>query len=351
MLADALVGTVRHHLAGPRPSFSAASVLVLVGGEVVAEVVQGVEAAYADAAGTPQAGAAAVTPDTRFDLASITKLFTAAVLLEVLADRGLDPDSSVTDALPGYPRGVRFVHLLTHTAGMPPVWSGWREAPDPQEARRRVLDLAPVAPPGGASVYSCVGYLHAGFAAEALAGRPLDALVAQRITGPLGMTVTGFRPAPGTPVAATEWQEHPAPGMTHGAVHDETARALGGVAGNAGIFATARDLARYGEALRTGAPGVLRESTRGWMTSPLVPGDGYGQAAGPRLADRTNFGRLAEGSFGHTGFTGTMLLVNPDRDLTLVVLTNRVHPSRKWSDPSMFRREVAAVVAGNGPWT
>jgi CubicO group peptidase (beta-lactamase class C family) len=320
VLQDELAENVRRHAAGRRPSFTAAQVLVVVDGTPAADVVHGLEAAYADAAETPSGDAAAVTPDTRFDLASVTKLFTAAVLLEVLADHGLSLETPVGDVLPAYRgRDTRFGHLLGHTAGLPPVWSGWREAADPADARRRVLALAPVAAAGVAHVYSCVGYMHAGFAAEELAGVGLDVLVARRITGPLGMTATGYRPAPGTPVAATEWQEHPAPGITRGAVHDEAA----------------------------GAPGVLRESTRSLMSQPLpspAARPDYLQAAGARLADPAGYGPLAAGSLGHTGFTGTMLLVNPERSLTLVVLTNRVHPSREWNDPSVFRQDVAGVV-------
>lgn len=352
MLPEALAATVQRHAAGPRPSFSAAHVLVLVDGAPMAEVVHGVEAAFADESGTPLHDSVAVTPDTRFDLASITKLFTAAVVLEALAEHGLDLRTPVADVLPAYRdagrRDVQVGHLLTHTAGLPPVWAGWRDGPDPERARRAVLDVRPVTAPGERYVYSCIGYLHAGFAAEELAGRPLDELLRRRVTEPLGMTSTGYRPPPGTPVAATEWQSHPTPGITRGAVHDETARAVGGVAGNAGIFATARDLARFGEWLRTGAGGAAHDSTHALMTRPLTHGPGYAQAAGPRIADAANFGRLSDGSLGHTGFTGTMLLIDPRRMLTLVVLTNAVHPSRAWNDPSVFRRDVAAVVAENG---
>jgi CubicO group peptidase (beta-lactamase class C family) len=324
-------------------------VLVLGDGRPVAEVTHGVEAAFVDQQGTPRPEQTALTAATRFDLASITKLFTAALLLEELADHGLGLQTPVAQVLPGYGQEgrsqVRFAHLLTHTSGLPAEWSGWRDGPSPESARRAVLGLRPTVAPGAVHRYSCVGYLHAGFAAEALAGEPLDALLHRRITGPLGLTSTGYRPAPGTPVAATEWQELPVPGITHGEVHDETARSVGGVAGNAGVFATARDLARFGEALRVGAPGVLRESTRELMTRPLVDGAGYGQAAGPRIGDGASFGRLATDSLGHTGFTGTLLLVRPRTGLTLVVLTNAVHPDRRWNAPSVFRGDVAAVVA------
>lgn len=351
VLLEALAATVRRHATGPRPSFTAAHVLVLADGRPVAEVVHGVEAAFADPHGTPLTDTTPVTLETRFDLASITKLFTAAVLLEELADHGIDVDAPVTDALPDYHderrREIRFRQLLTHASGLPAVWPGWRERLTPEEATRAVLGLLPTLPPGEAHVYSCIGYIHAGLAAEALAGRPLDDLL-RRIIDPLGMRSTGYCPAPGTPVAATEWQEHPAPGITRGSVHDETARALGGVAGNAGIFATAGDLARFGEELRTGARGVLRESTRTLMTRPLAHGPGYEQAAGPRIGDRANFGQLADAALGHTGFTGTMLLVAPRTNLTLVVLTNAVHPDRRWNDPSVLRRDVAAVLAENG---
>jgi CubicO group peptidase (beta-lactamase class C family) len=352
---ELLVETIRRHAAGSRPSFTAAQVFVLLDGQPAADLVHGVQQAYADAAGTPFPNAAAVTADTRFDLASITKLFTAAIVLEVLADHDLTIETPVAEVLPAYRedsrRDIRFRHLLTHTAGLPPVWLGWQEGPTPEQARRRLLTVRPGAAPDEAHVYSCVGYIHAGFAAEELTGQRLDELLAERISGPLGMAATGFTPAPGTPTAATEWQERPVPGMTRGVVHDETARALGGIAGNAGVFSTAHDLARFGEALRTGEGGVLRESTRELMTRRVAPAGinpAYEQAAGPRIADAANFGRLASGACGHTGFTGTMLLLHAGRRLTLVTMTNWVHPCRDLTDPGAFRRDVAGILASRG---
>ncbi|MBO9577189.1 MAG: beta-lactamase family protein [Microbacteriaceae bacterium] len=351
MSAGVLDEVVRRHTAGPRPAFTAAQILVLVDGEPIAELVHGVEQAYSDADGAPAADQVPVTTATRFDIASVTKLLTAALLLEELADHGLGLESRVRDVLPEY-RGteredIRFRHLLAHTAGLPPTWGGWRAGPGPEQARAALLALAPGTAPGTVHAYSCIGYLHAGFAIEALAGEPLDAVLRRRIAGPLRLAATGYRPERDEPVAATEWQERPRPGITRGAVHDETARALGGVAGNAGVFATARDLARFGEELRTGAHGVLRETVRTLMQRPIAPAGlqpAYEQAAGPRLADSANFGRLADGGVGHTGFTGTMLLMHPARRLSLVALTNRVHPNREWSDPSVFRRDLADAV-------
>ncbi|MBM0235975.1 serine hydrolase [Micromonospora sp. ATA32] len=173
-------------------------------------------------------------------------------------------------------------------------------------------------------------------------------------------------PAPGTdrhwfpartrtrgPAAATEYQPHIGRGMLRGSVHDENSWSLGGTAGNAGLFGTAADVARFGEMLRQGGavdevrvlrPDTVAEMTRDQLPPPIDPGFRHG--LGVRIGDLHWMGTLATaGAYGHTGFTGTSLLVDPSRDLVVVLLTNRVHPSREWSDIAEIRRAVAEFAA------
>ncbi|MCM3657983.1 beta-lactamase family protein [Agromyces mediolanus] len=286
-----------------------------------------------------------VGPSTRFDLASVTKPIVAAALLAELTDRGLDASLPAAELLPEFRepalRTVRIAELLSHTAGFAPEWHD-REA-DPGAGRFRA-GARPVAPGGTGHRYSCVGFIWAGLAAEALAGAPLDAVVRDRVLEPLGMRDTGFRPHPGLRgrIAATEWQ--PGRGLVHGEVHDETAAALGGVSGNAGLFGTAADLLRFAEALRTGGtggPGLAPAVIEALTTPVALPDDpGFRQALGPRLDEPWMRG-LGPATAGHTGFTGTAFATEPGGRRSLVVLLNRVHPTRESEAIHAFRARVA----------
>jgi len=348
---DDVAEPITERLSAPRgEGFSAAQLTVLRDGEPVARLALGHPARYAGpgAAELAPEQLEPLAPTTRFDIASLTKLLTASVVLETLAAHGVGLDEQVTRHLPAFTHaGVTIRHLLTHTSGLPAVWGGWRERPAPDAALASVLREPLEAPPGTRHLYSCLGYIAAGALVERVAGAPLDELLATLVTTPLGMTRTGYRPASPADTVATELQELPTRGVVRGRVHDETAAVLGGVAGNAGVFSTADDLALFGEELRTGSAGVLGARTRELMTTPQTP-DGVptpsGQAVGPRLGDPAFMGELAPGGIGHTGFTGTMLLVHPERRLTLALLTNRVHPSRD-NDPNPFRRAIAAAIA------
>lgn len=330
--------------------YSAAQFVLVREGEAPVRLALGHAARYAgpDAAPIPDDALEPVTESTRFDIASLTKLLTAAVALETLATHGIDLDEPAARHLPAFAHSdVSIRHLLTHTSGLPAVWGGWREGPTPDEALTAVLTHPLEAAPGSRHLYSCLGYIAAGALLERVAGARLDELLTELITAPLGMTSTGYRPSDPRTTVATELQEFPTREVVRGRVHDETAHALGGIAGNAGVFSTADDLARFGEELRTGAAGVLSARTRRLMTTPQTPPGvttPYGQAVGPRIAEPAFMGTLASGGIGHTGFTGTMLVMHPDRRLTVVVLTNRVHPSRD-NDPNPLRRSLADAVA------
>lgn len=337
----------------PRPLYPGGVLGLDMGGERQT-IVTGVTRAYADAAGTPlpPAEQPPVTPTTLYDLASLTKLVTATVVA-VLADRGtVALDDPVVRYLPAFGTGERrdvtVRHLLTHTAGLPADTFAWREQPDPTTRRASVLAEPLLDRPGTTFRYSCVGYLLLGLLVEQVAGR-LDAVVDEEVAGPLGLDDLGYRPldrrVDADRIAATELRAGAADGR--GLVHDENAASWDGVAGNAGLFGTAADLLGLGRALlellagRHSALGLSPSSARAMVTLGL----------GWRTDDATFMGPLAGRgrAYGHTGFTGTSLLLDEDRDLVAVLLTNRVHPSRRWSELNPFRRAVAAGLAATYP--
>lgn len=364
MTADRLDALLESGTTGHRPLFPGAVLGLDVGGARQVRHV-GATQRYADEAGTllPVDDQPPVTADTLYDLASVTKVVTA-LLVVTLAERGrLALDEPLFDQLDDYPRedreAVTVRRLLTHTSGLPADSAVWRDHPD-VASRRRGLRYEPVTGPGGFR-YSCTGYLLLGQLVEQLAG-PLDELVQSEIAGPLGLTDLGYRPlnrgvGPDR-IAATEvrpvtWSSlvDPAAADTRGIVHDEKAASLDGVAGNAGLFGTAADLLGLGRAyldLLAGRPSPLALSpaaARSMVTDPAV-GDGFGAGLGWRVDSRTVAGPLiGRGrTYSHPGFTGTSLVVDEDRDLVLVLLTNRVHPSRTWSELGPFRQAVAAEV-------
>ncbi|GII58326.1 hypothetical protein Pth03_67150 [Planotetraspora thailandica] len=324
---------------------SAAVATIAVDGRPVAAAAVGEAVRYAGGSEEPLHERPPVAFDSIFDLASITKLFTTAVLLSLADDGRLSLDAPVAAWLPGHYGDrplITLRHLLTHTAGLPP---GNRVEGVPREHRWDTILATPAATPPGPYVYSDVGMITAGRVAEIAGKAPLDVLVRARVTGPLGLADTGYRPEPAARprIVATEHKpERQADGCVRGEVHDETAYALGGVAGHAGLFSTAADLLRFGEFLRAGddrvlSPGALAEMTR----DQGVEGAAFRQGLGVRIGDPASTGPLT-GAFGHTGFTGTSLVVDPCRGLTVVLLTNNVHPLR--GRPGI--RELRHAVAG-----
>ena len=341
-----------------RGAASAAAVMVSVDGRVVAEHAVGRVREWDSPVVPAERLRTAVDADTRFDLASVTKPIVAAALLAELDARGLGPDLRVADVLEEFREpslgDVTVRHLLTHTAGFAAEW--FDRDPD-SEGRRFRAGARPAASVDVRHEYSCVGFIWAGFVAEALAGRPLDKVVRDRVLEPLGMTQTGYRPAAELRpvIAATEFQ--PGRGVVHGEVHDETAWALGGVSGNAGLFGTARDLLRFAEALRCGgrlggrfsghqvlAPAVVEA-----LVTPvgILDVSGYRQALGVRVDEAWMRG-LGPGAVGHTGFTGTGFATVPGGRRSVVFLTNRVHPTRSSTEILSLRERVVDAAARLG---
>ncbi|MFE2511123.1 serine hydrolase domain-containing protein [Streptomyces naganishii] len=347
-----LVQEVHALTTGDRP-WAAGAVVVAGRGPVIAvEAAAGWAVRYA--AYDPEAGRGVELPpgervpmtvDTPFDLASLTKLFTAVAAVQQIERGTLGIDALVGAYLPEFrgaaAHGVTVRQLLTHTSGMRPELPLY-DCPD-YAARLAMLRAEPPVGVPGTYTYSDVNMLLLQHVLERITGRPLDVLIRDGITRPLGMTSTRFGPCPGA--AATEDQRRPWAkadrGMLRGEVHDENAWALGGVAGHAGLFATAGDLAVFCRALLAGGScGPARILGPDFVELLLAP-PGLGFAV-----DQPWFmGELAgRGAAGHTGFTGTSVVIDPATEAFVVLLGNTVHPRRVGAD-SRGRARVATLLA------
>jgi len=292
-----------------------------------------------------------MTADTVFDLASLTKV--AATLPAVLylvgrGEVGLDePAASYLPAIDGPGKDeITVRHLLLHISGLPAERKYYLHLQDPEEIRAAALAEPLVAKPGAAFCYSDIGFITLGELAVAVAGCGLDEFVQDVVCTPLGMTATRYLP-PGDwsdRIAATEIVDGRA---KVGVVHDENAEALGGVAGHAGLFGTAADLARYAAAWAgDGTPpdGLRAEALRA-QTDGLGGRRGLGWGLRHDRWDNMGDGWPETGA-GHTGFTGTCLSVDPSSGLWAVLLTNAVHFGRGPEHSVVgLRKQVHAAVA------
>ncbi|MBB4684237.1 serine hydrolase domain-containing protein [Amycolatopsis jiangsuensis] len=272
-----------------------------------------------------------VTEDSRWDLASVTKPV-AGIVIAALAERGrLSFDDPLPRHLPEYAGGdkaaITVRQLLSHTSGLPGATPLWRT----HSTRAALLDAIRTGPlrtrPGTQVEYSSQGFILLGLIAEAAGQAPLDRLVAQYVTGPAGLTATGYGPVPGA--VATEdcpWRGK----VVRGQVHDENAVVLGGICGHAGLFAPLPDLERLGQILAGGAASLLKPATHTEMTTAHTRGLRRGLAwQGLDVPGSPVGTALTADAYGHTGFTGTSLWLEPGRGRYYVLLTNRVHPSRE----------------------
>jgi CubicO group peptidase (beta-lactamase class C family) len=335
-----LVGEVHALTAGDRPWAAGAVVLAGRGPVIAVAEAAGWAVRYASydprsdtGVELPPAARVPATVDTPFDLASLTKLFTSVAAVQQIERGTLGMDARVGAYLPDFHAaaayGITVRQLLTHTSGLRPELPLY-DRPDDAARLALLRAEAPTSEPGRYR-YSDLNMLLLQFVLERVTGRTLDVLVQDGITRPLGMTATGFAPCPGA--AATEDQRRPWAkadrGMLRGVVHDENAWALGGVAGHAGLFSTARDLAVFCRTLLTGGSyGPARVLGPDFVELLLTPpGLGF-------VVDQPWFmGELAgHGAAGHTGFTGTSLVLDPRTDTFLVVLANTVHPRRRAPD-------------------
>ena len=301
------------------------------------------------------AGAAAVTPETIYDTASLTKAVVTTTLAAMLAESGrLDLRGPVARYLPewirqsgdwrsqaldpnsGWRMGVTVRHLLTHTSGLP----AHREYFKTVKTRRDLLAQAMAEPleaePGVKSVYSDIGFILLGEILERLTGRPLDQSAHERIFAPLGMASTMFNPAAElrARIAPTEDDTDFRKRILRGEVHDENAAVMGGAAGHAGMFSTAGDLAIFCQMILNGGQyahqRVLRRSTIEQFTVADSLSANTRTLGWNVPTPNSSSGRyFSSRSFGHTGFTGTSMWIDPDKQLFVVLLTNRVHPTRQ----------------------
>ena len=265
---------------------------------------------------------------TVYDLASITKAVATATAAMVLWDHGdFALDDRVGRWLLAYRSGARapvtMRQLLRHRSGLPAGAALFRHAASPAEARRRVLEVPLAWSPGTRMRYSDVGYEVLGIALEAIAGEPLDAMLQRTVFGPLDMRATGYAPVAAR--TAPTGYSPVRPGLLRGRVHDEDAAALGGVAGHAGLFSTAWDLARFAQMILDGGRlGDVRIASDSAVSRFIGAGAGDEPLGWERCSGGACGQYLGDRAIGHTGFTGTSLWIDPDLDLFVIVLTNRV---------------------------
>ena len=308
----------------------------------------------------------AMTPDTIFDLASLTKVVATTTSVMILVEEGrLRLSDRVVTYLPEFASHgkdrVTLEHLLTHVSGLRPDLPLEEVFEGAGTAIARAADEVPEAGPGERFVYSDINFFVLGEIVRRVTGETLDRFARDRIFRPLGMSDTGFNPlsslmpriAPTQPCAPLAW---PCGGdgavMLRGRVHDPTARRMGGVAGHAGLFSTAADLARFCRMLL--GDGTLDDVR---ILAPLTVARMTRVSTPPHIADRRGLGwdldsRFSSnrgdlfgfGSYGHTGFTGTSLWLDPASDTFVVFLSSRLHPSGA-GDVTALRGRVATVVA------
>lgn len=299
----------------------------------------------------------ATRPDslTLYDMASVTKVIVMTTLaIDAVREGKLELDAPVQRYVPAFQGAhkdsVTVRHLLTHSAGLP----AWRALYLQAESRAAAMALADTTPldtlPGVRMVYSDLGIIVMTQALEGIYGKRLDSLFAERVSGPFGMTSSGYLPQGPTHgrIAPTEldtaWRKR----MLVGEVHDENAYRLDGVSGHAGLFSNAVDLLQFGEIfLRTwGVDSVVKEFAR---RQGVVPGSSRALGWDTAVPTGTSGHLIDATSIGHTGFTGPSIWMDPTRELVIVVLANRVHPTRanaKWGELSVRGGVADRVVRG-----
>ena len=321
--------------------------------------------AYARAAGHRVVGPVPepLSRDTIFDMASLTKpIATATSVMMLIEDGKVRPADRLVRFLPEFDNhgksSITIDQLLRHRAGFVPdnPLGDYQQGPDTAWIKIAELDL--VTKPGERFSYSDVGFLILGRLVERISGRKLDEFAAERVFRPLEMRDTHFRPShasqsiPVDRIAPTERESAQGP-MLRGIVHDPRARALGGVAGHAGLFSTADDLAIFAQTLLNGGVGpngrrVLSPlAVRAMIDAANTPA---GQRRGLGWDVQTSYSAprgtlFGSTSFGHTGFTGTSIWIDPETESFVIILTSRLHPDGKAPSPTALRAEVATLAA------
>ncbi len=317
-------------------------------------------------------GAMAVSDSSVWDLASLTKVIgTTSSIMQLVAEGRVELDAPASRYLPRWkaPRAesITVRHLLTHSAGLPAWRPLYKEAWSAEEAMAQVYATSPDTTPGVRYVYSDLGFILLGEVVREVSGLPLDGYVMHRVFLPMGMRETRFLPS-------ALWQSRTAPTEIdpwrqrhlRGEVHDENSFQLGAVAGHAGLFSTARDLTRFAQTLlRSGwsipmphgngtngdagldSLAVINAATLRAFTARQTLAGSH-RALGWETPNGSNSAgsRMSTSAFGHTGFTGTSLWIDPAQDLFVLLLTNRVNPTRQRQGIARVRTSLADAVVG-----
>ena len=291
---------------------------------------------------------------TIYDLASLTKVVATTTAIMILYDQGkVHLEDRVAEFIPQFTGGgkeeVTVQQLLEHRSGLPAGRDLWRIALSPGEARQAVIETPLECAPGACLIYSDLGADMLGFIAEAVSGQRLDVFLQEHVFDPLGMHDTYFNPHWTlrdriAPTALDPPRGYP----LRGEVHDENAFALGGIAGHAGLFSTATDLALFAQMMLNSGElngvRIVSDSTVALFTRN-TPSRGSRALGWDTCAHDGSCGKyLSERAYGHTGFTGTSMWIDPDRDLFVILLTNRVHAARA-RRPSKVIADVRADVS------
>ncbi|MHB1425552.1 MAG: serine hydrolase domain-containing protein [Gemmataceae bacterium] len=297
-----------------------------------------------------------MTVDTAFDLASLTKpLATAASIMILLEEGKVKLTDRVSHYLPDFGQNgkeaITLEHLLLHTSG----FLADNPVEDYQDGRAKALEriyrLRPRAEPGQQFIYSDVNFIVLGELVECLSGEALDVFARKHIFAPLGLRETTFRPDKALAARAAPTEKRGDHWM-RGEVHDPRAYLLGGVAGHAGLFSTADEVAVFAQMILNGGSyagrRILKPETVRSMTTPHSMRGGQ-RALGWDVRTRFSSNRgdgFSERSFGHTGFTGTSIWIDPDKQMAVIFLSNRVHPDGK-GQINRLRGQVASLAAAS----
>lgn len=328
------------------------------GGKIVKHDAYGYSAKYIDRSLTEMKNPISMQPDTIFDLASISKIFTSTAVM-ILFEKGLfELDDPVANYIPEFAANgkaeVTIRQLLTHTSGFT-AWIPLYTQGNSREERIQLVFKQPLKnAPGSTYEYSDLNMITLGVLIERLSNQRQDEFVREHITEPLGMKDTMYNPPAELKnrIAATEYQSTPNRGLVWGEVHDENAWSLDGVAGHAGVFSTAEDLAKLAHIFinegKYGGKRILKpETVKLLLENQNAEFSGDDHGLGWELGQGWYMDALSEGtfSFGHTGYTGTSIVVSPNNKTVAILLTNRVHPSRATVSTNQTRRLFARQVA------
>jgi CubicO group peptidase (beta-lactamase class C family) len=351
------------------PGYAGAVTLVMVNGATTLHAAVGDALRYkAGPVELPVSQRVAMRPDSIFDLASLTKVYTAILVLQLVDKGKIDLDAPLQKYLPDFTgtgkSAITIAMLLSHTSALP-TGAKVTGLPD-NTARWKAVMTTPLVKggvPGTTFRYSSVGLMVLGRLVEKLTGKSLDRALRDNLLTPLGLKDTGFLPLKwvGDKQRLVATDARSSRGLLRGTVHDDVCNHLGGIAGHAGVFGTAKDVAVIGQLLLNGgsyngkrllSAEVLRKAvTNVNKGKPAIDADRPFRTADHGLGFEINqswfMGKLSSPTtFGHTGFTGTSLLVSPAKNMVVAFLTNRAHPNWSWANPDPQRVAVHNAIVG-----